>query len=207
MTQQKSSNVVWQQGRVPREQRTDIFNQQGATLWITGLSGAGKSTLAFQLEHLLINARYKAYVLDGDNIRHGLNNNLGFSAADRTENIRRVGEVAKLFADAGMIAIASFISPFHTDRALARHIHTEASLPFVEIFVDTPLVECERRDPKQLYAKARRGEIKDFTGINSPYEAPEQPEIVIRPGSTPAASAELVLAWLREHGIVRDNKR
>ncbi len=207
MTQPKSSNVVWQQGRVPRAQRADIFNQQGATLWITGLSGAGKSTLAFQLEHLLVEQRYKAYVLDGDNIRHGLNNNLGFSAADRTENIRRIGEVAKLFADSGMIAIASFISPFRQDRAFVRELHHEAGLPFVEVFVDTPLDICEQRDPKQLYAKARRGEIKDFTGINSPYEAPEQPELIIKPGDSPAANAELVLAWLREQGIIRDNDR
>jgi adenylylsulfate kinase len=200
---QKSSNVVWQQGRVPRTERAQIFNQQGATLWITGLSGAGKSTLAFLLEHLLVQSRYKAYVLDGDNIRHGLNNNLGFSASDRTENIRRVGEVAKLFADSGMIAIASFISPFRADRALARQIHDEAALPFVEIFVDTPLTECERRDPKQLYAKARRGEIKDFTGISSPYESPAAPELHIHGGSTPEQSAAQVLAYLRDRGIIK----
>jgi len=199
----KSSNVVWQQGRVQREQRAAIFNQQGATLWITGLSGAGKSTLAFQLEHLLTQLRYKAYVLDGDNVRHGLNNNLGFSMHDRTENIRRIGEVTKLFADAGMLAIASFISPLRKDRSFVRELHRQAGLPFVEIFVDTPLAECERRDSKQLYAKARRGEIQDFTGISSPYEAPEQAEIVIRPDTAPAASAELVLAWLREQGILR----
>lgn len=199
----KSSNVVWQQGRVQREQRAAIFNQKGATLWITGLSGAGKSTLAFQLEHLLTENRYKAYVLDGDNIRHGLNSNLGFSSEDRTENIRRIGEVSKLFADAGMIAIASFISPFRADRAIVRELHQQAGLPFVEIFVDTPLTECERRDPKQLYAKARRGEIPDFTGISSPYEAPAEAEIVIRPDTAPVASAEAVVAWLRQHGIIR----
>jgi adenylylsulfate kinase len=200
---QKSSNVVWQQGRVPREQRALIFNQQGATLWITGLSGAGKSTLAFQLEHLLVQQNYKAYVLDGDNIRHGLNGNLGFSATDRTENIRRVGEVAKLFADSGMIAIASFISPFRNDRALARRIHEEGKLPFIEIFVDTPLTECERRDPKQLYAKARRGEIKDFTGISSPYEAPENPELIIDGSTTPEQSATQVLGYLKQREIIR----
>lgn len=203
MKQEKSSNVVWQQGRVGREQRATIFNQHGATLWITGLSGAGKSTLAFQLEHQLIGQRYKAYVLDGDNIRHGLNNNLGFSADDRTENIRRVGEVAKLFADAGMIAIASFISPFRKDRALVRHMHEAAGLPFVEIFVDTPLAECERRDPKQLYAKARRGEIRDFTGISSPYEVPDAPEIVVTGTSSPDQNVAQVVAYLRERGIIR----
>ena len=203
MTQAKSSNVVWQQGRVPRAQRAEIFNQHGATLWITGLSGAGKSTLAFQLEHLLVEQRYKAYVLDGDNIRHGLNNNLGFSSDDRTENIRRVGEVAKLFADAGMIALASFISPFRKDRALVRQIHADAGLPFIEIFVDTPLAECERRDPKSLYAKARRGEIRDFTGISSPYEAPEQPEIALSGTAAPEQNVNAVLAYLRQHGIIR----
>ncbi len=203
MTQHKSTNVVWQQGRVERAKRSEIFNQRGATLWITGLSGAGKSTLAFLLEHLLVENRYKAYVLDGDNIRHGLNSNLGFSAGDRTENVRRISEVAKLFADAGMISIASFISPFRKDRALARRIHEDAQLPFVEIFVDTPLAVCEQRDPKQLYAKARRGEIRDFTGISSPYEPPEQPEIVIPADSNPTASAEQVLAYLRGHGIIR----
>ena len=203
MTQGKSSNVLWQQGRVRREQRASIFNQKGATLWITGLSGAGKSTLAFQLEHLLVEQRYKAYVLDGDNIRHGLNNNLGFSAEDRTENIRRVGEVAKLFADSGMIAIASFISPFRKDRALVREIHAAAALPFVEIFIDTPLAECERRDPKQLYAKARRGEITDFTGISSPYETPENPEILLNGTSPVEQNAQQVMAYLQQRGIIR----
>jgi adenylylsulfate kinase len=203
MTSEKSLNIVWQQGRVQREQRAAIFNQQGATLWITGFSGAGKSTLAFQLEHLLTEKRYKAYVLDGDNVRHGLNNNLGFNADDRTENIRRIGEVSKLFADAGMLAIASFISPFRRDRAFVRELHRQAGLPFVEIFVDTPLAECERRDPKQLYARARRGEISDFTGISSPYEPPERAEIVIKPDMGPVASAETVFNWLRERGIVR----
>lgn len=207
MTEQKSSNVVWQQGPVTRTQRADVFNQQGATIWLTGLSGAGKSTLAFLLEQQLINSRYKAYVLDGDNVRHGLNNNLGFSAIDRTENIRRIGEVAKLFADAGLVVIASFISPFRKDRALVRQIHADTGLPFIEIFIDTPLAICEQRDPKLLYAKARRGEISDFTGISSPYEAPEQPEIVIAATNTPAENAGKVLAYLRQHGIIRDNKQ
>ena len=153
---QGKSNIVWQHGRVTRDKREALFNQRGATLWFTGLSGAGKSTLAFLLEHLLVERGYKAYVLDGDNVRHGLNANLGFSDADREENIRRVGEVAKLFADAGMLALASFISPFARDRALVRALHEAAGLPFVEIFVDTPLAVCEERDPKQLYARARR---------------------------------------------------
>ena len=196
MTEQKSSNVVWQHGPVTRTQRADVFNQQGATIWLTGLSGAGKSTLAFLLEQQLINSRYKAYVLDGDNVRHGLNNNLGFSAIDRTENIRRIGEVAKLFADAGLVVIASFISPFRKDRALVRQIHADTGLPFIEIFIDTPLAICEQRDPKLLYA-----------GISSPYEAPEQPEIVIAATNTPAENAGKVLAYLRQHGIIRDNKQ
>ncbi len=203
MTDHKSSNVVWQAGRVDRQTRQQIFNQQGATLWFTGLSGAGKSTLAFLLEHLLVEQGFKAYVLDGDNIRHGLNANLGFSPADREENIRRVGEVSKLFADAGMIVLSSFISPYRKDRALVRELHQAAALPFLEIFIDTPLTVCEDRDPKQLYAKARRGEIKDFTGINSPYEIPEAPEVHIQHGSTPAQHAEQVLSYLRAHQILQ----
>lgn len=202
MTDRKSPNVVWQHGRVDRARRRELFNQSGATLWFTGLSGAGKSTLAFQLEHLLVENGYKAYVLDGDNIRHGLNNNLGFSAADREENIRRVGEVAKLFADAGMIVLASFISPFHKDRALVRDIHQTSDLPFVEIFIDTPLAVCEQRDPKQLYARARRGEISDFTGISSPYEAPITPEIRIAGNAAPAENAALVMTYLQQRNIV-----
>jgi adenylylsulfate kinase len=205
MTDHKSTNVVWQPGRVERSRRSDIFNQQGATIWITGLSGAGKSTLAFLLEHLLVENRHKAYVLDGDNIRHGLNNNLGFSAEDRTENIRRIGEVAKLFADAGMIVIASFISPFRKDRELVRSIHQNAGLPFIEIFMDTPLDVCEQRDPKHLYAKARRGEIRDFTGISSPYERPEHPELLVQAQSSPADSAAAVLTYLKQQRIIRGN--
>jgi adenylylsulfate kinase len=199
----KSSNVVWQVGRVARERRREVFNQDGATLWFTGLSGAGKSTLAFLLEHQLTEERYKSYVLDGDNVRHGLNSNLGFSDADREENIRRVGEVSKLFADAGMIVLSSFISPFTKDRDLVRHIHEEAGLPFVEIFVDTPLTVCEARDPKQLYARARRGEIKDFTGISSPYERPVNPEIVLTTDKNPQDAVDLVLKYLKERGIIR----
>lgn len=203
MSDHTSPNVVWQSGRVDRERRQQIFNQQGATLWMTGLSGAGKSTLAFLLEHLLIEQGYKAYVLDGDNVRHGLNSNLGFSAEDREENIRRVGEVAKLFADAGMIVLASFISPFRKDRELVRTIHSAGKLPFIEIFIDTPLTVCEERDPKKLYAKARRGEIKDFTGISSPYETPLNPEIRLSHGPSPQQQAATVLEYLMEKGIIR----
>lgn len=198
----KSSNVVWHDSRVSQSQRHEIFGQRGATLWFTGLSGAGKSTLAFTLEHKLVKARYKAYVLDGDNIRHGLNNNLGFSDVDREENIRRVGEVSKLFADAGLIALSSFISPFEKDRQLVRQMHEEAGLPFIEIYIDTPLSVCEERDPKQLYAKARRGEIANFTGISSPYEVPENPEIVIPLGNTPYQSAVSIITYLKQHRII-----
>lgn len=199
----KSANVVWQTGRVDRERRRDIFKQQGVTLWFTGLSGAGKSTLAFLLEHQLTDLNYKCYVLDGDNVRHGLNNNLGFSDLDREENIRRVGEVSKLFADAGMIAVSSFISPFTKDRDLVRTIHQAAQLPFIEIFVDTPLSVCEERDTKNLYAKARRGEIKDFTGISSPYESPQKPEIVVNTATSPLESVKVIIDYLRLNGIIR----
>jgi adenylyl-sulfate kinase len=203
MASAKSSNVVWQQSRITRSQRQEIFNQRGATLWLTGLSGSGKSTLAFMLEQMLVERNYKAYVLDGDNVRHGINSDLGFSAADREENIRRVGEVSKLFADAGMIVMSSFISPFRKDRDLVRTIHAQAGLSFVEIFIDTPLAICEARDPKQLYARARRGEIKDFTGISSPYERPQSAEIVIADGHAPHENAAQVLDWLKQHGIVQ----
>ncbi len=199
----KSSNVTWHESRVTQDLRHQIFGQRGATLWFTGLSGAGKSTLAFTLEHKLVNARFKSYVLDGDNIRHGLNNNLGFSDADREENIRRVGEVSRLFADAGLITLSSFISPFRSDRRQVRKIHEDAGLPFIEIYIDTPLEVCEERDPKQLYAKARRGEIKNFTGISSPYEIPEQAEIVIPVHSSPDESATLIFDYLKQQKIIQ----
>lgn len=203
MSRARSSNVSWQQGRVERSRRSELFGQQGATLWFTGYSASGKSTLAFLLEQQLVENRHKAYVLDGDNVRHGLNSNLGFSASDREENIRRVGEVARLFADAGLIVIASFISPFRRDRARVRAMHEAAGLPFIEIFVDTPLAVCEQRDPKQLYARARRGEISDFTGIDSPYEAPDSPEIVIGTEATPQDSVAQLLAALRDRALIR----
>lgn len=197
-----STNIVWHEGRVSRQVRHEIFAQHGATLWFTGLSGSGKSTLAFTLEHMLVKARYKSYVLDGDNIRHGLNNNLGFSDADREENIRRVGEVSKLFADAGMIVLSSFISPFKDDRELVRKIHHDSDLPFIEIFIDTPLAVCEERDPKHLYAKARRRDIPNFTGISSPYEAPKDAEIVIPVSNSPDQSAEQIFSYLKQHKII-----
>ena len=205
MTNKKSSNVVWHEGRVDRARREEVFRQKGATLWFTGLSGSGKSTLAFTLEHLLTDNGYKCYVLDGDNVRHGLNSNLGFSDADREENIRRVGEVSKLFADAGMIVLSSFISPFHHDRRLVRELHAAGDLPFIEVFMDTPLDICEDRDPKKLYEKARRGEIKNFTGIDSPYEVPEQSELVITPNTSPEHSARLIFNYLLDQHLLAGN--
>jgi bifunctional enzyme CysN/CysC len=188
-----TGNVVWHQGAVARAERPGV----GATVWFTGLSGSGKSTVAAELERALVAAGRPAYLLDGDNLRHGLNADLGFSAADRSENIRRVGEVARLFADAGVVALVPVISPYRTDRDRARAIHEAAGVPFVEVFVDTPLEVCEARDPKGLYAKARAGEIKGFTGIDDPYEAPLRPDLRLTPDDgDPAAQATRVLKLL-----------
>ena len=180
MTVVKATNIVWHEGNLTREERWKALSCTGATLWFTGLSGSGKSTVASALEQVLVSQGVNSYRLDGDNVRHGLNKNLGFSAEDRAENIRRIGEVAKLFADAGSIALTSFISPYRADRDEARALHEEAGLPFCEVFVDTPLEVCEARDPKGLYKKARAGEIKGFTGIDDPYEAPEKPELILK---------------------------
>lgn len=177
MTEQKATNVHWHEGTVSRDDRSRVLAQRGATLWFTGLSGSGKSTVAVALEQALLSRGKLAYRLDGDNIRLGINKNLGFSAEDRKENIRRIGEVSKLFADAGIIVLSSFISPYRADRDLVRELHAAAELPFIEVFVDCPLDEAEKRDPKGLYKKARAGEIKNFTGIDDPYEAPAAPEL------------------------------
>ena len=182
MNQPKATNVVWHEGDISRQERWDALNTRGATLWFTGLSGSGKSTVACALEQALVNLGVNTYRLDGDNVRHGLNKNLGFSAEDRAENIRRIGEVSKLFADAGAITLSSFISPYRADRDAARALHEADKLPFIEIFVDAPLDVCESRDVKGLYKKARAGEIKGFTGIDDPYEAPEAAEIILRTG-------------------------
>ena len=179
MSKIKATNVTWHEGHVTRDERQKLLSQKGVTIWFTGLSACGKSTIAFTLEHALVQRGHLAYCLDGDNIRHGLNKNLGFSAEDREENIRRIGEVAKLFADTGVVTMTSFISPYRKDRDLVRQLHDENGIPFVEVFVDTPIAVCEERDPKGLYKKARAGEIKNFTGIDDPYEAPNKPEIVI----------------------------
>ncbi|QIS11885.1 adenylyl-sulfate kinase [Nocardia arthritidis] len=190
-----SSRVVWHSTAVGREERAT----RGLTVWLTGLSGSGKSTVAVELERRLVAVGRPAFLLDGDNLRHGLNADLGFSAADRVENVRRVGEVARLFAEAGVVAVVSLISPYRRDRDKVRVAHRTAGLPFVEVFVDTPLEICESRDPKGMYAKARAGEIRGFTGIDDPYEAPEHPEIVLRPDDgDPAAMAAAILGLIGE---------
>ncbi len=177
MTQQRATNITWHQHHVTREDREKLLGQKGVTVWLTGLSGSGKSTVAVAAEEVLVSRGRLAYVLDGDNVRHGLNKNLGFSPDDRTENIRRIGEVAKLFTETGIIVFTSFISPYRADRDLVRAIHDPGR--FVEAYVAASVETCESRDVKGLYKKARAGEIPDFTGISAPYEAPERPELVL----------------------------
>lgn len=203
MTEQKATNVHWHHGEITREDRNQLMGQRGATLWFTGLSGSGKSTVSVALESALYEHGKLAYRLDGDNIRLGINKNLGFSAEDRTENIRRIGEVAKLFADSGIISLSSFISPYRDDRNKVRQLHEESGFDFIEIFVDCPLVEAEKRDPKGLYKKARAGEIKNFTGIDDPYEAPENPEIHLRTDQmTLDEEIDLILQYLKNNGFL-----
>jgi len=175
----KSKNIFWVEGKITAEARAARTGHRGAVVWFTGLSGAGKSTIAQALERELFARGMQTYVLDGDNIRHGLNSNLGFSPEDRVENIRRVSEVAKLMADSGVVAITAFISPYRMDRRRAREIALEGNAEFVEVFVDAPLEVCEARDPKSLYKKARAGEIREFTGIDAPYEPPDDAEIIV----------------------------
>jgi adenylylsulfate kinase len=202
-TETRATNITWHEGHVARADREALLKQRGATLWFTGLSGSGKSTIAFTLEHALVQQGHLAYVLDGDNIRHGLNKNLGFSATDRAENIRRIGEVAKLFADAGVVVMTSFISPYRQDRDIVRALHESAGLPFVEIHVATPIATCESRDPKGLYKKARAGELKNFTGIDDPFEPPLKPEITLDATDTsPQEAAIQLLTNLRERGFL-----
>lgn len=183
------SNVVWHSGSVEARKRSEITGGPGCTIWMTGLSASGKSTIAAALEHALIERGRASYLLDGDNLRHGINSDLGFVPADRKENVRRVGEVALLLADAGLCAVAPLISPYREDRASVVARHAAMAVPFLEVFVDTPLTECEKRDPKGLYAKARRGEISDFTGISAPYEIPEAPDLRIDTMITPVEAA------------------
>jgi adenylylsulfate kinase len=207
MTEIRATNITWHEGHVTRPDREKLLNQRGVTIWFTGLSGSGKSTIAFTLEHALVERGHLAYVLDGDNVRHGLNKNLGFSAVDREENIRRIGEVARLFADTGVIALTSFISPYRKDRDQARKIHQDSGLPFIEVMVEVPINVCESRDPKGLYVKARAalaaGKGIGFTGIDDPYEAPEAPELVLHNDRmTPQEAAVQVIDYLEANGLL-----
>ena len=195
------SHIVRHESLLSHEQRSELLQQHGAVLWFTGFSGAGKSTVAHALELRLVSGGTLAYVLDGDNVRHGLNGDLGFSPEDRSENIRRIGEVAALFCDASIITLVSFISPFRQDRALAREKAPAGR--FIEVYVDAPLAVCEQRDPKGLYVKARAGDIPEFTGISSPYEPPENPEIHLPTAEMSVdRCVDTVLAYLIRDGIV-----
>ena len=203
MAEQKATNITWHEAAVTAQERHERLGQKGCTVWMTGLPSSGKSTVAVALEQALLGRRRSAYRLDGDNIRHGLNKNLGFNAADRAENIRRIGEVAKLFADAGVIAITSFISPYAADRDQARRLHEEAELPFFEVYISVPLAEAEKRDPKGLYKKARAGEIKGFTGIDDPYEEPTSPDLVLPTDRLSIAeSVRMLVELLEERGVI-----
>ncbi|KAK0199737.1 adenylylsulfate kinase [Desarmillaria ectypa] len=200
-----ATNITFHPGSVSAEERTSLLTQKGATIWLTGLSASGKSTIACALEQHLLHLHKFAYRLDGDNVRFGLNKDLGFDEKSRNENIRRTSEVSKLFADSSCIAITAFISPYRADRAFAREIHEQASLPFIEVFVDAPLHVVEQRDPKGLYKKARAGEIKDFTGISAPYEAPEKPEIHIDTSTTDVAeSVRIITDYLKGKGYISE---
>ncbi len=197
----KPTNITWHETSISKENRREKNGHGSCALWFTGLSGSGKSTIANAVSNELFRQGISEYVLDGDNIRHGLNKDLGFSDYDRTENIRRIGEVAKLFVDSGKVVTTAFISPFRSDRDQVRALFEDGD--FIEVFVQCPIEECERRDPKQLYAKARRGEIKDFTGIDSPYEGPEQPEITLHSDQVTVEEAvEQVFTYLREKNII-----
>lgn len=201
MKEQKATNVVWHDHAVEREKREQLLKQKGVVLWFTGLSGSGKSTVANEVAHKLHEREKLAYILDGDNIRHGLNKDLGFSPEDRKENIRRISEVANLFADAGLITITAFISPYAKDRNFCRELAGEGR--FLEIYANASLETCEKRDPKGMYKKARAGEIKEFTGINAPYEKPEKPELITDTDKeTVEESAEKVLKKLEELGFI-----
>lgn len=203
MAEQKATNVHWHEGDITRGHRNTLLGHKGATLWFTGLSGSGKSTVAVELEGTLHEMGILSYRLDGDNVRMGINKNLGFSAEDRTENIRRIGEVAKLFVDCGVIALSSFISPYKADRDQVRTLHEAAGMDFIEVFVDCSLAAAESRDPKGLYKKARAGEIKNFTGIDDPYEAPVNPEIHLHSDKQSLQEeVQVILNVLRERGII-----
>jgi adenylylsulfate kinase len=201
LTERRSTNITWHAGHVSRAERERMLSQSGVTVWLTGLSGSGKSTIATAAEHELVARGRTAYVLDGDNVRHGLNKDLGFSPEDRAENIRRIGEVARLFTDAGVIAFTAFISPYRADRDGVRALMEPGD--FVEVFVDASLETCESRDVKGLYQKARAGEIPEFTGISAPYEAPESPELVLDTNlQSVDESVARLLGYLQEKGYL-----
>ena len=201
---QKATNVSWHEGEISRLDRHKILPQTGATVWFTGLSGSGKSTIAVALEKALHSDSILSYRLDGDNVRMGINKNLGFSEQDRKENIRRIGEVCKLFGDAGMIAISSFISPYSEDRNEVRILHDDADLKFIEVFVNCPLEIAEDRDPKGLYKKARAGEIKNFTGIDDPYEMPNNPEIHLNSHKMSLKEeVDVIIDYLNNCGVIK----
>lgn len=195
-------HITWHDLTIQKEDRNRLNGHRGAVVWLTGLSGSGKSTIANALDYQLYQRNIRSYVLDGDNIRHGLNKDLGFSEKDRVENIRRIGEVAKLFVDSGQIVVTAFISPFQRDRDIVRTLFSEEE--FYEVYVKCPLETCEARDPKGLYEKARSGEIKQFTGIDSPYEAPEEPELVVATDKlTVEESTRKIIRYLSERKIIR----
>ena len=197
----KSTNITWHEGQVTKENRQELNNHKSAILWFTGLSGAGKSTLSVAVEKELHQRGIRTYILDGDNVRHGLNKNLGFSPEDRTENIRRIGEVSRLFADAGVMTLTAFISPYREDRDMVRELVNEGE--FIEVYVKCGLEECEKRDPKGLYQKARSGEIKGFTGIDAPYEEPFFPEVTVETDKQPLeVSVQQVISYLIENNYI-----
>jgi adenylylsulfate kinase len=201
MSEPKAQNIVWHHSTVTRDEREQVNGHKGCTVWLTGLSGSGKSTLANMLEKALWERGCRSYVLDGDNVRHGLNKDLGFSPEDRNENIRRIGEVAALFTDAGVINVTAFISPYRADRDQARACAPEGR--FLEIHIHCDLDECEKRDPKGLYKKARAGEIPEFTGISAPYEAPESPELTVNTtNQTAEESLAEIVAFLEAEGFL-----
>jgi len=196
-------NVVWHTHKVTRSERATCKKQKPCLLWFTGLSGSGKSTIANAVDVALYERGYHTFLLDGDNVRHGLNQDLGFSDEDRVENIRRIGEVSKLFTDAGLIVVSAFISPFSSDRRMVRNLFPAGE--FIEVFLDTPLEACEERDPKGLYAKARSGEIKEFTGLTSPYEKPERPEIRLDTSAMSVMDCvEIIVGYLQERGLISE---
>ena len=204
MAEQKATNITWHSSDIGKNEREKFLGQKGVVIWFTGLSGSGKSTLAHAVEQRLFENGNLCYVLDGDNVRHGLNKNLGFSPEDREENIRRIGEVAKLFTEAGIIAMTAFISPYRADRQNARDLLETGE--FIEVYAKVPLEVAEQRDPKGLYKKARAGEIKEFTGISAPYEEPENPEIVIDTSElTLDESADKIVTYLIQAGIMSEN--